>query len=123
MSGNNFIVDTNIALYLLSGHQPLIEILEGSQLYVSFVTELELLGYAGITARDQLRARAFLDDCIIADINEEIKKHTIHIRQKYRIKLPDSIIAATSLFLEIPLLTADKGFKKIAGLELALFEK
>jgi predicted nucleic acid-binding protein len=37
-------------------------------------------------------------------------------------KLPDSIIAATSLFMEIPLLTADKGFQKISQLNLALFE-
>jgi predicted nucleic acid-binding protein len=37
-------------------------------------------------------------------------------------KLPDSIIAATSLFMELPLLTADNGFQKISQLNLALFE-
>jgi predicted nucleic acid-binding protein len=38
-------------------------------------------------------------------------------------KLPDSIIAATSLHIEVPLLTADTGFKKISKLTLALFEE
>jgi predicted nucleic acid-binding protein len=37
--------------------------------------------------------------------------------------LPDSIIAATSIVLEIPLLTADKGFRKINKLNLALYEE
>ena len=64
-----------------------------------------------------------MNGCIIIDINEEIKKTTIQIKQKHQIKLPDSIIAATTLFIEIPLLTADKGFKKINKLNLALFEE
>ncbi len=123
MSGRSFLVDTNIALYLLSGNTTIAEIIDGSQLYVSFITQLELLGYKGITTKEQQEVKQFLSECIIIDINEEIKKHTIAIKQKHQIKLPDSIIAATSLFIEIPLLTADKGFRKISKLNLALFEE
>lgn len=123
MSGRNFLLDTNIALYLLSGNTTIAEIIDGSQLYVSFITQLELLGYKGITTKEQQVVKQFLDECIIIDVNEEIKKHTIAIKQKHQIKLPDSIIAATSLFIEIPLLTADTGFKKINKLNLLLFEE
>ncbi len=123
MSGRNFLVDTNIALYLLSGNKTIAEIIDGSQLYVSFITQLELLGFKGITTKEQQEVKQFLSECIIIDINEEIKKHTIAIKQKHEIKLPDSIIAATSLFIEIPLLTADKGFRKISQLNLALYEE
>jgi len=123
MNGRSFLIDTNIALYLLSGNKTIANILDGSQLYISFITQPELLGYKGITSKEQQIIKLFLNECIIIDINEEIKKTTIQIKQKHQIKLPDSIIAATALFIEIPLLTADKEFKKISKLNLALFEE
>jgi len=123
MSGNNFLLDTNIVLYLLSGNVTVAEIIDDSQVYVSFITQLELLGYKGISNRDQQKIKAFLDVCAIVDINEEIKKHTILLRQKYQIKLPDSIIAATSRYLNIPLLTADKEFKKLSDLNIVLYQE
>lgn len=51
MSGNHFLIDTNIALYLLGGDKDLAEIIQGSKLYVSFITQLELLGYQGISIK------------------------------------------------------------------------
>lgn len=48
MNGNNLIVDTNIILYLLSGDQTVADFLNKKHVFVSFITELELLGYAGI---------------------------------------------------------------------------
>jgi predicted nucleic acid-binding protein len=117
------LLDTNIVLYLLSGNRTIAEILDGAQLYISFVTQLELLGYQGISAKEQQHVKSFLDECIVIDINDEIKRNTIRIRQKYSVKLPDSIIASTALFLEIPLLTADKDFDRISELNLALYEE
>lgn len=38
------------------------------------------------------------------------------------IKLPDAIIAATAIKNRVPLLTADKGFRQIAELDLILLE-
>ena len=64
----------------------------------------------------------FLNDCTIIDIYTRIKTYTLDIKQKQKVKLPDAIIAATALFLDIPLITADKGFKKIKGIKLNLFE-
>src|ERR1043166_5810078 len=105
MNGNSFLLDTNIALYILGGNATISEIVDGAQLYVSFITQLELLGYRGITSKEQDRVQRMLDDCIIIDLNEEIRKRTIAIKQNYAIKLPDSIIAATALYLEVPLIT------------------
>lgn len=65
----------------------------------------------------------FLDECIIIDINNEVKNQTIEIKQKYQMKLPDSIITATAIYAEITLLTADKVFLKISELNLALYEE
>lgn len=47
---------------------------------------------------------------------------TIKYRKAYKLKLPDSIIAATSSYLDIPLITADVGFKRIEELNLFFCE-
>lgn len=123
MSGNSFVLDTNIVLYLLSGNVTVAEIIDGSQSYVSFITQLELLGFKGITNKEQQKIRSFLAECIVVDITEEIKNKTIAIKQTSHLKLPDSIIAATAQFLEIPLLTADKDFEKLTELNIILYQE
>ena len=45
----NILIDTNIALYLFGGDEQVAGVLDGQVVYVSFVTELELLGYPGMT--------------------------------------------------------------------------
>ena len=56
------------------------------------------------------------------DITEQIKKQTIEIRKEHKIKLPDSIIAATGKYLDIPLITSDQGFKKISKINVLIYE-
>lgn len=51
MNGNSFIIDTNIVLYILNGNKELAGLLDEKEIYVSFITELELLGYKGILKR------------------------------------------------------------------------
>jgi predicted nucleic acid-binding protein len=123
MSGNSFLIDTNIALYLLSGNETLRELLGGTKVYVSFITQLELLGYKGITQKERVRVQTMLKDCSIIDINDGIKAQTIAIRESQKMKLPDSIIAATSIFMDLPLVSADRGFLTVEGLRLVFFEE
>jgi len=122
MSGNSLLIDTNIAFYLLSQDDTIAELLDGQDIYLSFVSELELLGYKYLTETDRKRIEAFISDCIIIDINEEIKRNAINLRSTYSIKLPDAIVASTALYLGLPLVTADKGFQKIQELILIIYE-
>ncbi len=122
MSGSNILLDSNIVLYLLNGEQTLLSLLEEKQLYVSFVTQLETLGYKGICKEEIDNINSFLSECVIVDVNPVIKDFTIKLRQEYSLKLPDSIIMATSLYLNIPVITADTDFKKARELDLLLFE-
>ena len=39
------------------------------------------------------------------------------------LKIPDSIIAGSAIAFEIPLVTADKGFKKISKLTIDFYNK
>jgi PIN domain. len=80
---------------------------------------LELLSKLGLTPTQQKIIEMLLDDCIILDMNREIKKQTIAIKQIHKVKLPDAIIAATAISFDLPLLTSDKGYKKIPELNLS----
>ncbi len=123
MSGNNLLVDTNIVLYLLNGEQTLVPLLEKKQLYISFISQLELLSHKEILKEEQDKISDFLSECIIVDINASIKHYTINLCQKYGLKLPDSIIMATSMYLNIPVITADREFNKVEEIDLFYYEK
>lgn len=122
MNGNSIVLDTNIALYLLNGDEKLASILDGMQLFVSVITEIELLGYLGLSASDKTKIKSFLSDCSIIYLNNEIKDLSIKLKQKSKSKTPDAIVASTALFLQLPLITADKGFQNIEDLDLILYQ-
>ncbi len=123
MSGNSLLLDTNIILYLLSGDEDLSILLYKKKLYTSFITQLELLGYPKISKSHKKVIIEFLKQCVIIDINNVIKDHTIDIRQENAIKLPDAIIMGTSKFLNIPLITSDKALTKIEDLSVIYYSK
>ncbi len=123
MNGNRLLLDTNIILYLLDGDRTLAEILEGKRPYISFITELELYCFKKLTNSEKSKIKSVLSQCRIININEGIKEKTIEIRQKNSVKLPDSIIAGTAMYLDVPLITSDKGFTGIDSLSLLFYEK
>ena len=123
MNGSNIFIDTNIAIYLLNGDNSLAEILNQKKLYLSFITQLELLGYQDINKEQEKQIEFMLDNCIIIDINSKIKQEVIKLRRNYSFKLPDCIVAATAIYMDLPLITSDKEFSKIEELNLMLYEK
>ena len=67
--------------------------------------------------------KSLLDDCQIIELNQEIKYLAIDLKQKYKLKLADAIIAATAIHLELPFITSDADFKSIKELDLIFLEK
>lgn len=108
MNGDKILLDSNIIVYLLGGDETLAHLLDSKTAYVSFITQLELLSYKDITAEETSKIREFLDQCIIVDINQEIKEKVISLRKMYSLKLPDSIIVATALYYNVPLISAER---------------
>lgn len=123
MNGSRLVLDTNIVLYLLSGDKTLADFLQDKQGYVSVITELELIGYPDITIRESQRIKNFLDDCTLVEINDEIKSIYVHLRKQYRLKLGDATAAATAIYLDLPFMTADRDFSKVAELQLTLYNQ
>ncbi len=116
-------MDTNICLYLLAGNETVSEIVDGNTVFISFITQLELLSFHKLTSEEEQKIHSFIDDCIVIDLNEEIKKSVIALRKFYKLKLPDSIIAATSQYFDIPLISADKGLKKVEEINLLFYKE
>ena len=122
MNGSSLLIDTNIALYLLNGDQTIADLLDGRNVYLSFISELELLGFQGITEDEKAVIKELLSQCIVIDLNYSIKDITVALKQNYNLKLPDAIFAATSLYLNLPLISADKGFERVPDLHFIKYE-
>ncbi len=121
MSGIKFLVDTNILIYLQNGRSSIDQYLD-DEFYVSDITVLEYLGVKGITEGQLNGRKIVLDACQLIEFNQSIRDLAIDLKQKYQIKVPDAIIAATAIFHKRILLTADKDFKKIKELNLLIIE-
>lgn len=112
---NRFILDTNILIYLfnnkLAGPLP-----EGLH-YCSVITELELLSFRGLTEHEEGLIRTMFSEMEIYNLNSDIKQTTILLRRKYSLKLPDAIIAATSIVARATLITNDQSLQGISELQ------
>ena len=121
MNGNRFLADTHTFIYLLDKHPSLQPLLESKWVY-SFITEIELLGKPGITSQEVKKINGLLSVCIKSPHTESINKTAISLKQLYRMKVPDALIAAAAIEQKIPLLTFDKDFIKIKEVDLVLLE-
>jgi predicted nucleic acid-binding protein len=122
MSGNRYLIDTNIAIYLMGGDERIADLLHENYIYLSFITELELYAFKDLDKKETKLINDFISTCTVIDINRKIKDYTIEFRKKYKLKLPDCILAATAQYLAIPLFTADADFKPLKDLSLIYYE-
>lgn len=113
MIGERVLADTNILVYHLGGVSMATSALQGAEVHISFITEIELQSKPGLTEEELVSIRAALANCSISDVNHGIKSVAAKLRREYGLKLADAIIAATALHLDIPLLTADSAFKRL----------
>jgi predicted nucleic acid-binding protein len=83
---------------------------------------MELHAYHGNNSAALQILKEFLQAVSVINIDEKVKLKTISIRKATKLKLPDSIISASALAYQLPLITADKAFKKVEELDLILYE-
>ena len=107
---------------MLNEDEGLADLLDKKRIFISLITELELLSFQYITIKEEKVIREFLSHCKIITINSAVKQEAIRIRKKYNTKLPDSIIIGTALFLGLPLMTADEEYKKVVELNLINYQ-
>jgi len=120
MNGDRIVVDTSLIINLFNGVKEVQELIINRNLFVSIISEIEVLSFPNITPKDSQLLKSFLSECYIVDIEPAIKDITIDIRSRFKIKLPDAVIAATAIYFDLPLFTMDKGFQRIADLQAVI---
>ena len=120
MSGIRILCDTNTLIHLLGNNMDVANLLMGKQISISVITELELYGKQNMSSNEISIVDMLVENCFVIDLLPSIKQLVKSIKQKYKIKLPDAIIAATALYLDIPLVTFDTDFENIEDLKLIL---
>jgi len=119
------ILDTNIIIELFKRNvetEKLLKNIDEEEFAISIITSMELY-YGAIDKRELNKIKKFLKSFNLLTINEEISKIALDLIEKYSkshgLSIPDALIAATSLYYEVPLLTYNKkDFRYIEGLEL-----
>lgn len=121
MNGSNFLVDTNFLIYLLNGRTIVTPFLNNN-FFISEITEMEMLGVKGLSPEVLKTRTGLIENCYIITFNSDIKEIAIRLKQQTTLKLPDAIVAASSLYMSLPLVTADKSFLKNTRLDLHLLK-
>jgi predicted nucleic acid-binding protein len=84
---------------------------------ISAITEIELLCWKTASENDLKVLNNFIQDATVIELEQEIKSKTAEIRKANKIKLPDSIIAATAIVYNLTIITRNTAdFKNIDGL-------
>ncbi|OGG86678.1 hypothetical protein A3B87_02505 [Candidatus Kuenenbacteria bacterium RIFCSPHIGHO2_02_FULL_39_13] len=119
-----YALDTNSILYYLRSQKNLSSyfaaIVEGLEfISLSVITKIELFSYPGLELEEDRKIKEFIEDFKINELDDEIVDKTIEIRKKYKLKLPDAVIAATALANNLILITHNKkDFDKVMGLQI-----
>ncbi|MFD1257607.1 type II toxin-antitoxin system VapC family toxin [Mucilaginibacter terrae] len=113
ISGDNIVIDTLLVINLFNGIEQILPLITSRNLYVSVISEIEVLSFPNLTKHDKSLLKDFSGNCYLINLDSPINDITINIRAKYKTKLPDAVIAATAIYYDIPLFTMDKGFKEI----------
>jgi predicted nucleic acid-binding protein len=119
-----YVLDTNAIIYYLKDEPYAVNTLEDifsqdSPIFISTITESELFGFPSLTDQEYSEIDSILSTLSIIPFDSLLARRAGLIRRVYNIKIPDSIIAATTLFTNSSLVTRNTGdYKKIRGLKL-----
>ncbi len=89
------------------------DFLNGTTIFISFITEIELYSYHNINSLVKKILNEFIESAIIVEMGDFIKQSTNDIRKSKKVKNPNAIIAASALSNKLSLIRADKALLKI----------
>jgi tRNA(fMet)-specific endonuclease VapC len=122
MSGKRYLLDTNAIVALLQGNEQLNQLLEDADwIGISVINQIEFLAFSALSSEARQLFEAFVEqvECVsLVSSDAALIRRVIEIRQQYRLKLPDAIVAAVAIEYSACLLTMDQGFLKVAPLTM-----
>ena len=120
MSGNRYLLDTNAIVALLQKDPSLIKLLQNAEwIGISIISQLEFPVFTDLTEADKQLFQQFVRRVEVIDLSSEnsfLIEQVILVRQQYRLKLPDAIIAAMAIQHSAKLVTRDVQLNRVAEL-------
>ena len=114
------LLDTNILIYLAqSGGEKLLTQITAVEPAASLVSRVEALGFHAITPAEEVRLNKLFAWVEVLPVGEAVADAAILLRRQRRMKLGDSLIGATALLYNLPLMTRNvDDFKHIPSLQI-----
>src|SRR5699024_10712426 len=113
MNGGEWLVDTNIIIYLVSGDRTVSDLLEDKSIYLSLITKIELFAFKKLKSSEEEVIKAVIEHNHVIFASYDTTKVTIKFRRKYNLKLADAIIAASAETHNLPFVAADTDFNRV----------
>ena len=116
--GQGYLMDTNVVIDYIGQRLPDSgeKFIDNLPPRISVISRIELIGWFGVSPKQLTNLLLFTANASIYLLEENIILKAIELRQKYRIKTPDAIIAATALVHNCTLITNNiADFKVIPG--------
>lgn len=118
-----YLLDTNIIIYHLNGLLPdnaqkTVNEMLFFDLPLSIITKIELMGFKFDNSLQKEKTVQFLNNVNFISVSNQIADNAIFLRQNYKLKTPDAIIAATAIVYDFTLVSRnDKDFIDIKELK------
>ncbi len=117
-----YTLDTNAIIYYVQGDTHALSVLEAIYadsvpVYISAITEAELFAFSHLSNREAEYIEQFLKTVSVISVDSQIARTAATVRRLYRLKMADSVVAATALFTGTQLVTRNtQDFKRIPQL-------
>jgi predicted nucleic acid-binding protein len=86
---------------------------------VSTVTKLALYSYLDLNDEEEAASKQLLTDMFVVPLDSRLARYAGYLRRLYRLKTPDSAIAATAMLTKTTLLTRNvDDFRQIDDLKI-----
>lgn len=119
--GQGYLIDSNSLIDFFNNALPEdgVQLLINIEPRISIITQIEVFSKRGLDIGEIEKIQEFMNTATTYEVNKMVAEQAINIRLRYKVKLPDAIIAATAVCYNLALVTRNvSDFKNIAGLEI-----
>lgn len=119
-----FTIDTNVLIYYAAGQDKAVSFLlekiaHKTNLIIPTIVVAEFLSFPGLKPKEQQQFANLLQEMQVEPLSFEVAQKAGAMRRKYKITLPDAIVATTALQTKSTLLTRNlKHFQKIKEIKV-----
>ena len=113
MTENTIILDTNCLYNFLNGEELEVGLVGDKKIVISEITEMKVQCNPNLNRTERILLKEFLAGITSIRLNEKLRDFAIKIRLTTRMKLMDSIIAATAQLTGIAVVTCDGNFDSV----------